>query len=404
MQNTRNISPDTIWVGGGDRRLALFENMFPLEDGVTYNSYLLRDEKTALLDTVDASISRQHIENLQYALGGRRLDYLVVHHMEPDHCANIKEIRRLYPEVTIVGNAKTFQLMRQFYGMDAGTGTLTVKEGDTLSLGRRTLRFIFAPMVHWPEVMFSYEASERILFSADAFGTFGGYTGSLMSDEVDFAGRFLGEARRYYTNIVGKYGAQVQAALKKAKALDIGMICPLHGPMLRGADMALMFEKYEAWSAYTPEDSGVLIAYASMYGNTENAAYRLANALAEKGARDIRLFDVSKTHYATIIAEAFRLSHWVLAAPTYNMGLYNGMETLLRDMKALGLRNRDVAIIGNGSWAPAAHTLMQQMVCEMKEMRLIGDPLVIRSALGAEDIPLMNGLAESIAASLLGKH
>ena len=400
MENTRAVTPDIIWVGGDDRRLALFENLFPLENGVTYNAYLLRDEKTALLDTVDASISQQFIENLLYALDGRTLDYLVIGHMEPDHCANITEIRRLFPEVVLVGNAKTFQLIQQFYCLDISSGTLTVKEGDTLSLGKHTLQFIMAPMVHWPEVMFTYEISQGLLFSADAFGTFGGFTGNLFSDEMDYAGRLMGEARRYYTNIVGKYGPQVQAVLRKAAGLTLNMICPLHGPVLRGAGIGLMLEKYQAWSTYTPEEEGVLIAYASMYGHTANAASLLASALAERGVRNIEIYDVSKTHCSTIIAEGFRLSHWVLAAPTYNMGLYGPMETVLRDMKALCLQNRKVAILANGSWAPAAHTIMQEMVGAMKGMEILGEPMLIRSALHSEDMPRINALADAILASM----
>lgn len=400
MHNTRTITPGITWVGGSDRRLALFENLFPLENGVTYNAYLIVDEKTALLDTVDSSVSRQFIENLLHTLDGRTLDYLVINHMEPDHCANIEEIRRLFPDVTIVGNTKTFQLIQQFYGMDVTTGTKTVKDGDTLSLGKYTLEFIFAPMVHWPEVMFTYETSQGILFAADAFGTFGGFTGNLFSDEMDYEKQLMAEARRYYTNIVGKYGMQVQAALRKAAALTINMICPLHGPILRGTDIALMLEKYQAWSTYTPEDKGVLIAYASMYGNTENAANLLADSLSRQGIRNLVMYDVSKTHFSTIIAEAFRLSHWVLAAPTYNMGLFSAMESLLRDMKALGLQGRKAAIIANGSWAPAAHTIMQQMLGEMKNIEIIGEPLLLRSALRPEEIPQVDALAGLIASSL----
>lgn len=402
MQNTRTITPDITWVGGSDRRLALFENLFPLADGITYNAFLIKDEKTALLDTVDNAISRQFIENLLYALDGRTLDYLVINHMEPDHCANIVEIRRMFPAVTLVGNAKSHQLLAQFYGMnmDAQQGTLVVKENDTLPLGKHTLQFLMAPMVHWPEVMFTYETSEGLLFSADAFGTFGDFDGCLFSDGMDYGQRMLQEARRYYGNIVGKYGPQVQAALRKVAGLDIRMICPLHGPVLRGADIALMLDKYQKWSAYTPEDQGVLIAYGSMYGHTENAANILAGMLAQRGVRDVRLYDVSKTHYSTIVAEGFRLSHWVFAAPTYNMGLFGAMHTLLHDMQALNMQNRHVSIIGNGSWAPASHTIMQQMTGEMKGMQAIGEPLLLKSSVTDEDMAQLGALADAIAASL----
>lgn len=400
MHNTRAIAPDTIWVGGGDRRLARFENLFPLDYGVTYNAFVVLDEKTALLDTVDASVSAQFMENVQHALGGRTLDYLIINHMEPDHGANIMAIRRLYPDVTIVGNAKTFQMIGQFFAMDTSRGTLAVKEGDTLCLGARTLRFLMAPMVHWPEVMFTYDEGEKLLFSADALGTFGGYDGGLISDELDFEGRLLGEARRYYTNIVGKYGPQVQAALRKLAGLDIAMVCPLHGPMLRGQALALLLDKYQQWSTYTPEDRGVLVAYASMYGHTENAVHCLANMLAQKGVQEICLYDVSKTHVSTLIAEGFRLSHWVLASPTYNMGLYAPMETLLRDMAALNLQNRQVAVIGNGTWAPAAHTIMQKLLAEMKGMAQMAEPIVMRSALTKDQLDELDALAETIAASV----
>lgn len=402
MQNTRTLTPDITWVGGSDRRLALFENLFPLPDGITYNAYLIRDEKTALLDTVDNAISRQFIENLLYALDGRALDYLVINHMEPDHCANIVEIRRLFPDVTLVGNAKTLQLLGQFYGMDtdAQQGTLTVKEGDTLSLGKHTLQFLMAPMVHWPEVMFTYEVSEGLLFSADAFGTFGDFDGSLFSDEMAYEQRMMQEARRYYGNIVGKYGPQVQAVLRKVAPLTVNMICPLHGPVLRGADIALMLDKYQKWSTYTPEDQGVLIAYGSMYGNTENAANILAGLLSQKGVRDVRVYDVSKTHYATIVAEGFRLSHWMFAAPTYNMGLFGAMHTLLHDMQALNMQNRHVSIIGNGSWAPASHTIMQQMTGEMKGMQAVGDPLLLKTSVTEADMAQLGALADAIVASL----
>lgn len=400
MHNARMIAPQIYWVGANDRRLALFENMFPLPNGVAYNSYLIMDEKVALLDTVDASVSRQLFENLEHLLDGRTVDYLIVNHMEPDHCASIDELCRRFPQMKLVGNKKTFQMVSQFYDFDFLARTVEVRESDTLSLGRHLLHFIFAPMVHWPEVMLTYEETQKILFAADAFGSFGALCGNLFSDETDFEGFFLDEARRYYTNIVGKYGAPVQAVLKKASALEIGMICPLHGPIWR-KNLDALLKKYDLWSRYQPEQQGVVIAYASMYGNTENAVEIIAGRLAEQGVRDIRVWDVSKTHASTIIADAFKYSHLIFAAPTYNAGLYFGMETLLRDMAALNLQNRKVALVGNGSWAPVAHTAMQKMLAEMKAMELLAPPLVIRSALKDSQMEELTALADAVADSVL---
>lgn len=403
MHCTQNVTPHIHWVGGSDRRLALFENMFPLENGITYNAYVILDEKTALIDTVDAAVGRQFIENVKSLLNGRPLDYLVVNHMEPDHCANIDQILALWPEAKIVGNGKTFQMIRQFYNMDLEGRTHEVGEGAELSLGKHVLKFFMAPMVHWPEVMMTYEVSERILFSADAFGTFGGYAGNLFSDELDFGNLYLDESRRYYTNIVGKYGPQVLAALKKVDGVEVRLVCPLHGPVLRGDGIAVLMEKYLRWAAYRPEKAGVTLAYASMYGNTEAVAHGMANALSRKGVRDVRMYDVSKTHYSYIIASVFKYSHVVLAAPTYNMHLYNPMDVLIGDMGKLNVQNRGVAIIGNGSWAPAAHTIMQKKLEEMKDMRLIGQPLVIRSAMKPEQEAELEELAGGVASAVLAE-
>ncbi len=403
MQITRQIAPGVHWVGGNDRRLALFENMFPLPNGVAYNAYLILDEKVALVDTVDSAITRQFLENIEHLLGGRAIDYLVINHMEPDHCANIEELCRRYPGMKIVGNAKTFQMIRQFYDFSIDGRTLEVKEGDALELGARSLRFFFAPMVHWPEVMFTFEEKGGILFTADAFGTFGALPGNLFSDEVDFENQYLGEARRYYANIVGKYGPQVQSALKKVSGLGIRMLCPLHGPVWR-KDIEYFFSKYDLWSRYEPEQRGVVLAYASMYGNTENAVGVVANRLAEAGVKDMRVYDISKTHASYIIADAFKYSHLVLASPTYNMGLYLGMESLIRDMAALNLKNRKVALIGNGSWAPAAHTVMQKLIAEMKDMELVAEPFVLRSSLKPDQMETLYNLADAVAHSVLGSE
>ncbi len=400
MDCMQMMTPHIAWVGGSDRRLALFENLFPLENGVTYNAYVILDEKTALVDTVDNAIRQQFFENLRAALAGRPLDYLIINHMEPDHCAHIEDICRIWPEVKIVGNPKTFQMIRQFYRMDLAGRTLEVREGQELSLGRHTLRFYMAPMVHWPEVMFTYEAAEGILFSADAFGTFGGFTGNLFSDQLDYKALYLDETRRYYANIVGKYGPQVLAALKRVEGLPISLLCPLHGPVLRGGDIPLLLEKYARWAAYRPEKPGVVLAYASMYGNTEAAVQQLAGLLSQKGIQDLRIYDVSKTHCSFIIARAFQYSHLVLASPTYNMQLYQRMETLVDDMARLNLQNRGAAVMGNGSWAPAAHTLLQEKLAAMKNMDLVARPLVIRSALGPEQKGELEDMAEALAASV----
>ena len=348
MYCTREVAPDVYWVGGSDRRLALFENMFPLPDGVSYDAYVILDDKTAALDTVDSAITGQYLENLDHVLNGRHLDYLIVNHMEPDHCAVIGEMVLRHPDLKLVGNKKTFQFISQFYDFPLEGRCIEVKEGDTLNLGRHVLTFVMAPMVHWPEAMVTYDTTEKILFSADAFGTFGAFHGHLFADEVDFQNRYADEARRYYTNIVGKYGSQVQAVLKKAGTIDIQTICPLHGPIWR-KDLGWILDKYNHWSSYTPEEPGVVIAYASMYGNTQNAAEILANFLSEKGVKEIRVYDISKTHSSYVISDAFRFSNIVFAAPTYNNGIYFGMEALIRDMIRLHLQNQSAPRIWKSS-------------------------------------------------------
>ena len=401
MHISQHIKDGIHWVGASDRRLALFENMFPLPNGVAYNSYLIMDEKTALIDSVDTSIMQVFFDNIAHVLKGRTIDYLVINHMEPDHCASIDELVRRFPDMKIVGNSKTFQMIRQFYDFDIELRTYEVKDGDTLCLGEHTLKFCFTPMVHWPEVMMTYDETSRALFSADAFGTFGALSGNLFNDEMDFDGFFMDEARRYYTNIVGRYGMQVQQALRKVSAHNIGMICPLHGPIWR-SDISRFIEKYNIWSRYEPEKTGVLIAYASMYGNTENAASVIAGRLSERGVQDMRMYDVSKTHPSYIIADAFKYSHIVLASPTYNNGLYFGMETLLREMAVLNLRGRKVALVGNGSWAPVAHKEMEKLVGEMKDMELLAEPLVIKSSLKVAQMEELMALADAVANSVLG--
>jgi flavorubredoxin len=399
VYSVREIAPKLYWVGGSDRRLERFENMFPLTNGVAYNSYLLMDEKTVLIDTVDSSISALYMENVTHVLNGRDLDYLVVNHMEPDHCANIEEIARRYPKMQVVGNKKTFQLFEQFYSLDLSDRMLTVADGQELSLGESTLRFTFAPMVHWPEVMFTYEAARHVLFSADAFGSFGAHSGNLFADELDFENAFLDESRRYYANIVGKYGPQVQAVLKKLTGVQIDMICPLHGPIWR-KDLDIILNKYDLWSRYEPEKKGVVLFYASMYGNTENAVSALSNKLAQRGVLDMRMYDVSKTHPSYIIAEAFKYSHLVAASPTYNLQLYLPMDMLLHDMAALGLKNRKVALIGNHSWSSAALKNMQEIFSGMKDMEIIGTPIDIRSTVKPQREEELDQMADAIASSV----
>jgi flavorubredoxin len=399
MYCTREISKDIYWVGGTDRRLALFENMFPLPHGVSYNSYLILDEKTALVDTVDSAITQQFLENVVHTLAGRTLDYLIVNHMEPDHCSNIEELARRYPNMKIVGNKKTFQMVRQFYNLESEDQFYEVAEHDELPLGSHCLQFHFAPMIHWPEVMLAYETSKHILFSADAFGAFGAYTGNLFQDEVDYGDIQLEEARRYYTNIVGKYGPQVQSALAKLSGVTINMICPLHGYVWRD-NIPLLLDKYQHWSTYTPEKNGVVLIYASMYGNTENAVNSLATMLAERGVRDIKIYDISKTHASYIIAEAFRYSHLVFACPTYNGGLYFGMDALLREIQGLNLQNRKLALIGNGSWAPASGRIMQDFFANMKNMTLVAPPFELLSSMKDKQLPALEELAEHIIGSM----
>lgn len=399
MYCTRNVTDSIVWVGGNDRRLALFENLFPIPRGVSYNSYLIMDEKTCLMDTADASIRQQFIENVLGTLNGRTLDYLVVNHMEPDHCSNIEELALRFPEMKIVGNAKTLTFIQQFYQLDLSDRFIAVTEKDTLSLGTHELHFVFAPMVHWPEVMMCYESSEKILFSADAFGSFGALNGTLFDDEIELDSEWLNDARRYYTNIVGKFGVQVQNVLKKAAALDIAVIAPLHGNVWR-SKIGFILEKYNLWSTYTPEENGVVIVYGSMYGNTENAANVLAVKLAEKGIRNIRLYDVSNTHVSQLIAETFRYNHIVVAAPTYNNEIYPAMYNYLHDMKALNVQKRTFAIMENGTWGPLSGKLMTEFLQGLKEVTILEPKVTIRSALNETSMDQLETMAQCLKDSL----
>lgn len=399
MYNVRNVTGDIVWVGASDRRLALFENIFPIPRGVSYNSYVLLDEKTVLLDTVDAGVAGQFFENLEYVLDGRKLDYLVVNHMEPDHCAMIGDIVRRYPEVQVVGNAKTFTMMKQFFGTDFAERAVTVKEGDTLSSGKHTLHFVMAPMVHWPEAMVTYDEMDKVLFSADGFGTFGALNGNIFADEVDFDRDWLDDARRYYTNIVGKYGASVQALLKKAAGLDIAVICPLHGPIWR-ENLGYILEKYQKWSTYESEDQAVVIMYASMYGNTASAADALAGRLAAKGVKKIAVYDVSNTHISELISEIFRASHLVFAAPTYNAGIYPVMDNLLSDMKALAVQKKTVALMENGTWAAMTAKQMREKLSELKDMTILDTQITVKSSMAADQADELEAFADAIVESM----
>lgn len=399
MYNVRKVTENIVWVGASDRRLALFENIFPIPRGVSYNSYVLLDEKTVLLDTVDASVAGQFFENLEHELDGRKLDYLIVNHMEPDHCAMIGDLVRRYPEVQVVGNTKTFGMIKQFFGTDFAERAVTVKEGDTLATGAHTLHFVMAPMVHWPEVMVTYDEKDKVLFAADGFGTFGALNGNIFADEVDFDRDWLDDARRYYTNIVGKYGASVQALLKKASGLEIAVICPLHGPIWR-ENLGYILEKYQKWSTYEAEDQAVVILYATMYGNTASAADALAGRLAAKGVKKIAVYDVSNTHVSELISEIFRASHVVFAAPTYNGGIYPVMENLLADMKALAVQNKTVALMENGTWAPTTAKQMREKLAELKNVTILDTQITIKSAMAPEQEGQLEALADALAASM----
>ncbi|MDR0840025.1 MAG: flavin reductase [Christensenellaceae bacterium] len=395
MYCVKQVTQDLYWVGGNDRRLALFENAFPVPRGISYNAYLLLDEKTVLLDTVDKAVGELFFENLEHLLSGRPLHYLVISHMEPDHCATMQDVVRRYPEVKIICNEKTRTMIHNFFEFDIDSRAVLVNEGDTLCTGQHTLTFLMAPMVHWPEVMVTYDAADKTLFSADAFGAFGALSGNIFADELNFEAEWLPEARRYYANIVGKYGPQVQALLKKTEALDIAILAPLHGPVWR-KNINWYIEKYQHWAAYVPEETAVLIAYASVYGHTENAADILACALTDLGVRNVAMYDVSVTHPSTIVAEAFRCSHIIFASTTYNAGIFCNMETLLHDLVAHNLQNRTVAVIENGSWAPTAADLIWRLLEPLKHMERLDCGVSIRSALKASQLEEIHLLAKAI--------
>lgn len=401
MYNVRNVTKDLYWIGGNDHRLALFENIHPIPKGVSYNAYLLLDKKTVLFDTVDWSICRDFLSNMAHVLDGRDLDYIVINHMEPDHGASLEEVLIRYPNAKIISTEKSFMLMRQF-GFDVDGKEIQVKEGDTFNFGKHEVMFIEAPMVHWPEAMVTFDKTDGVLFSADAFGSFGALDGKLFNDEVNFDRDWIDEARRYYTNIVGKYGPFVQSLLKKATPIlpHIKYICPLHGPVWRN-DFEYLLDKYNKWSSYQPEEKAVMIAYASMYGNTEFAAQILATKLVERGITNVVVYDVSNTHVSQLISEAFRVSHIALCSVTYNLGIYPVMHNFLNDMKALNLQNRTFAIVENGSWTPRSGDLMEQFIDEeLKLMDVLNERVTVSSSVNDSREKELDSLAETIVSSL----
>lgn len=380
------IAEDIRFIGVNDYDLDIFEGQYPVEHGVSYNSYVILDEKVAVMDTADKRVSKQWMENLKGALGERKPDYLVISHMEPDHAANIAAFAEEYPEAKLVGNAKTFGMLKQFFGTDYPERQQVVADGGELNLGKRTLHFIFAPMVHWPEVMLSFESSQGILFSADAFGKFG---------TLDVKEKWSIEARRYYYNIVGKYGVQVSNLLKKAEALDIQMICPLHGPVLKD-NIDYYIRKYKIWASYDADKEGVLIAYASIYGNTKEAALKLAEYVRGCGEKRVVLMDLTRVDVSVALSDAFRYDHMVLAGVTYDGGLFPCMETFLEHLKAKNYQRRTVGFIENGTWAPQAAKLMRQRLEEMKGMEFVEPVVSIRSHATEENLLQLKELAKAI--------
>ena len=388
------ITEDIIYAGVNDHQVDLFEGQYKVPNGMAYNSYVILDEKTAVMDTVDANFADEWLANVAKALDGRKPDYLIVQHMEPDHSANIENFVKAYPEATVVANTKTFAMMKNFFhGLELDGKTVEVKNGETLNLGKHELTFVFAPMVHWPEVMVTYDETDKVLFSADAFGTFGALNGNIFNDEIDFDRDWLDDARRYYTNIVGKYGGPVQSALKKALTLDIAMICPLHGPIWR-EDLGWFIDKYQKWSTYTPEDHNVVVMYASIYGNTENAADVLAGRLADAGEKNVKVYDVSVTDPSYLVAEAFRCDRIVFACPTYNAGLFPKMETLLHELAAHNLQKRKVAVLENGTWASTAGKQMKEILSGMKDMEIYEETVTVKSALKEDQLAQLDKIVE----------
>ena len=403
VHNVRYITDDLVYLGASDRRLALFENVYPIPRGVSYNAYLLLDEKTVLFDTVDRAVSGQFFENLEYALGGRTLDYFVINHMEPDHCSAMTEVIARYPKVKLIYSKTAEKMITQFFGFSPSAYGQGVDEGAELVTGRHKLIFLMAPMVHWPEVMMTYDATDKTLFSADAFGTFGALDGNLFADEVNFEEEWLPDARRYYCNIVGKYGPQVQNVLKKASTVEIKTVCPLHGPVWR-ENLGWIIEKYDLWSRYEPEDKGsVMVVYGSIYGGTESAAGILATQLSMNGVQNVKVYDVSKTHDSELIAEAFRCSCIVFASITYNNDLFTPMKNFMNDLLAHNMQNRDYAFIQNGTWSPVSAAKMQAIVDGMTNMRQVGKTITLLSTTTEENYAELKELGAQLSQLLTGE-
>lgn len=399
MYCTKKINDDLTWVGANDRQISLFEGVYDVPNGMSYNSYLLMDEKTVLFDTVDKSVSKRFFENLKHTLAGRDLDYIIVEHVEPDHCATLEELVLRYPNVKIVCNLKALNMIKQFFNFDVESKAIIVKEGEEFNTGKHDLTFINAPMVHWPEVMMVYDKTDEILFSADAFGSFGALNGVIFADEVDLYKDYLDEARRYYCNIVGKYGPSVQMVLKKVLGFNIKMLCPLHGFVWR-KNLNYILDKYNNWSKYEAEEKGVVVAYASIYGNTENAAEILASKLQENNIKT-KMFDVSNTPKSYILANVFKYSHIVFASSTYNAGVFVKMEELLNDLVAHNIQNKTIALIENGSWAPTASKQMKEILNPCKNIKLLENNITIKSSVKGNTLDNINKLVENIKQSFI---
>lgn len=397
MHNVRQVVDDLYWIGYNDHRTHLFESIHPIPEGVSYNSYVLLDEKTALFDTVEWDFCREFLENLEYVLDGRPLDYIVINHWEPDHAASLQEVLLRHPESEVISTEKGFYFMTQF-GFKADK-RITVDSGDTLSTGKHQFAFVKIPMVHWPEPMVTLDTTNGVLFSADAFGSFKALDGKLFADEVDFDKDWLSEARRYYTNIVGKYGPHVQQVLAAAAKLPIKILCPLHGPIWR-ENLGYILDKYDKWSSYTPEDNGVMIVYGSMYGNTANAAQLLASEIVKRGHTDVTVWDVAETHCSYLISEAFRVGHIILASPTYNLGVFPPMKDFLNDMVALNVQQRTVGIVENGTWAPNSGLEMRKIIDQMFEMYYLNAEVSFMSSVDKNGKKAIEDLADAVIESV----
>lgn len=399
MHMIRELCEDTFWIGASDYRLVMFENSYRIPDGMAYNSYVILDEKTCLLDGVDDVVAARFRENLLHVLGGRALDYMIINHMEPDHAAQIPWLHDRFPEMKLVGTKKAFDLLRQFHHIDPEPFSIVVTEGATLELGKHILQFVTAPMVHWPEVMVSFDLATGALFSADAFGEFGALGGNLFADEVSWEAAWLFRARRYYTNIVGKYGANMQNLLKKAAQLPISLICPLHGHVWRH-DLDLILDAYQKWSTYTPEEKTIVMYCGSIYGGTEQATEILAQQLSQRGVRNIHIYNAATADMATMVSEAFRASHLVFASSTHDLDMFSAIRDLIAELRLHALQKRHVALIENGSWAPRAAALMTEQFAKMKDIELLQPTVSVRSSVDEKTVEQLDLLADALARSL----